>query len=353
MMERFALGFDVGGSSVKGGLFAGDHLLESWEFPADVSDGAIRVVPSIAQSAAAVLEAHGMRKEEVVGIGVALACPVAEDGRCGSSPKLPWDGYDARAAIERACRLPAVIGNDAAFAALGEGWLGSAQGARDILCYTLGTGIGVGIISDGRPLYGARGYAGEVSKLPADLVFESGLWDAATQLDDALSATGIVAMAEAMLAAGGPSALSQESAVTAETVLSAWAAGDEVAAYVVEAFSDAFGRLAAMQCATLAPEVIVIAGGVALAGRPFIDRLQGSCFKHFGALPQTVRVEAATLGKHSGVFGAAKAAYDCASGSSGKAVVDALDAAESAGDDPGATSACSAGDSSGKIPPGT
>ena len=160
-MKNYCFGIDVGGTTVKMGLFKTDgQLLDKWEIPTRTEDGGKAILPDIAAYALAKLVEKNIAREEVAGIGIGVPGPISADGIVPHTANLGW-GY--KEVTKELSELTGIIcrgGNDANVAALGEMWKGAAAGHRSGVMVTLGTGVGGGIIIDGRIIVGAGGAGG-------------------------------------------------------------------------------------------------------------------------------------------------------------------------------------------------
>ena len=168
-MKNYCFGIDVGGTTVKMGLFKTDgQLLDKWEIPTRTEDGGKAILPDIAAYALAKLVEKNIAREEVAGIGIGVPGPISADGIVPHTANLGW-GY--KEVTKELSELTGIIcrgGNDANVAALGEMWKGAAAGHRSGVMVTLGTGVGGGIIIDGRIIVGAGGAGGEIGHIHVD-----------------------------------------------------------------------------------------------------------------------------------------------------------------------------------------
>ncbi len=148
-MKNYCFGIDVGGTTVKMGLFKTDgQLLDKWEIPTRTEDGGKAILPDIAAYALAKLVEKNIAREEVAGIGIGVPGPISADGIVPHTANLGW-GY--KEVTKELSELTGIIcrgGNDANVAAFGEMWQGGGKGHANIVAVTLGTGVGGGIIID-------------------------------------------------------------------------------------------------------------------------------------------------------------------------------------------------------------
>lgn len=208
--------------------------------------------------------------------------------------------------------VPVFAGNDANVAAMGEYWQGSGQKAHSLVLVTLGTGVGSGIILDGKIVYGAHGLGGEVGHTLANpdepLPCNCGHYGC---LDQTASATGIARHAARLLAADDtPSTLRELEAITARDVFDAAKAGDAVAIKAVELCMGFLARSLSMLTCVIDPELFIIGGGVSRAGLFLIDVLKRRYNAEATLTDTRADIVLATLGNDAGIYGAAKLAID-------------------------------------------
>lgn len=165
-MKKYCFGVDVGGTTVKIGLFDKTGLvLDKWEIATRTQDGGKWILPDIAQSLQQKLDEKGIAKEDMAGVGIGAPGPIDKDGVVHEAVNLGWGVFSIKDTLEELCALPVRAGNDANVAALGEMWKGGGQGYRNLVLVTLGTGVGGGIIINGEILSGASGAGGEIGHI--------------------------------------------------------------------------------------------------------------------------------------------------------------------------------------------
>ena len=163
---RYCFGVDIGGTTVKMGLFEEDgNILDKWEIVTDTSEEGKNIIPNISASLEKKIEEHKLDKAEIIGVGVGVPAPVTSDGVVNGTANLGWGYKEVRKELEELTGLKAAIGNDANVAALGEMWKGGGAGERNMIMVTLGTGVGGGVIIDGKILVGENGAGGEIGHL--------------------------------------------------------------------------------------------------------------------------------------------------------------------------------------------
>ena len=162
-MKRYAFGVDIGGTTVKMGLFeTNGNLLDTWEIPTRTIDKGRYILSDIASETAAKLSEKDISALDVEGIGIGVPGPVSSDGTVLKCVNLGWGIFNVEDELNRLTGFKVKAGNDANVAALGEMWQGGGMGFKNLVMVTLGTGVGGGIIIDGRILTGLNGAAGEL-----------------------------------------------------------------------------------------------------------------------------------------------------------------------------------------------
>jgi glucokinase len=309
MGKKYAFGVDIGGTSVKIGLFDTDGvILEKWEIPTNTAENGKAILPDIAAAIEAKLAERKIAKSEVAGIGMGVPGPVDSRGNVLCCANLGWGTFNVEEALSGIIGLPVRAGNDANVAALGEMWKGGGEGYQSIVMVTLGTGVGSGIIVDGKILAGANGAGGEVGHMMVnkDETETCGCGNKGC-LEQYASATGIARLARQRLAQSEvDTVLRQSSQPTAKDVLDAAKAGDAVALELLEEVGEILGVALSRIATVCNPEIFVIGGGVSKAGSILTDVITKYYKKYaFHALEETP-VVLATLGNDAGMYGGVK-----------------------------------------------
>ena len=307
-MSKYAFGVDVGGTSVKLGLFdERGEVLDKWEIPTVTENQGAAILPDMAESIRAKMEEKRLKEADVAGIGIGLPGPVDRNGLLvGRAVNLGWDSVDIPKALNAYIKVPVKAANDANVAAFGELWQGGGKGYENMVAVTLGTGVGGGIIVDGRLLAGATGAGGEIGHLHIqDGETESCNCKNKGCLEQYASATGIVRLAKRRLGEDGKPSTLREGEITAKTVFDAVKAGDGVAIEIAERFGEYLGKGLAIVSAVVNPEVFVIGGGVSKAGDILLTFVEPNFRKY--AFPQCreAKFVLAKLGNDAGIYGAA------------------------------------------------
>ncbi len=307
-MSKYAFGVDVGGTTVKLGLFDGEGtLLDKWEIPTVTENQGEAILPDVAKSITAKMEEKGLAEADVAGIGIGVPGPVDRNGLLvGRAVNLGWDSLDIPKALGAYIKVPVRAANDANVAAFGELWQGGGKGYENLVAVTLGTGVGGGIIVDGKLLAGATGAGGEIGHLHVqDGESESCNCGNKGCLEQYASATGIVRLAKRRLGEDQKESVLREGEISAKSVFDAVKAGDSVAVEIAERFGDFLGKGLAVVAAVVNPEVFVIGGGVSKAGEILLTFVEPNFRKH--AFPQCreAKFVLARLGNDAGIYGAA------------------------------------------------
>ena len=308
-MKTYCFGIDVGGTSVKCGLFHTDGtLVEKWEIPTRTENNGQNILPDVAETINAKLAEKNIDKADVEGVGIGITGPINSRGEAACAVNLYWGFTPVAQILGDLTGLKAQAGNDANVAALGEAWKGAAAGAQNIIMITLGTGVGGGIIINGKILAGSHGAGGEIGHA---LVVrgEEEKCNCGNHgcLEQYASATGIVRVAGRVLAASeDDSTLRELQNITAKDVLDAFKAGDAVAVRIMEYVGDLLGGAIAGFTTVVDPEAIVIGGGVSKAGQPLIDCIEKYYQRYAFSSCKETPIVLATLGNDAGIYGAAK-----------------------------------------------
>ena len=305
---KYCFGVDIGGTTVKLGLFTTDgEIVDKWEIKTRTENQGEAVLPDIAEALKEKLEEKKIGRGEVEGIGVGVPAPVNAEGVVQNTANLGWGYKEVKREMEELSGMRAEIGNDANVAALGEMWLGAGKGRKNIVMVTLGTGVGGGIIIDGKPLVGAHGAGGEIGHLCVNYEETDRCGCGNTGcLEQYASATGITRLANIRLAKDDAKSVLREQEVSAKTVFDAVKAGDAVAKEIAEEFGKYLGHAMANLAAVVDPSAIVIGGGVSKAGEVLIEYVEKNFKERAFFANKDTEFVLATLGNDAGICGAAK-----------------------------------------------
>ncbi len=308
-MGSYCFGIDVGGTTVKCGLFKIDGtMVEKWEIPTRTENHGSQIVPDIAEAILTKMKELNLEKNDVEGVGIGVPGPVDEKGDVLVAVNLFWGFKELSKELTDLTGLPAKAGNDANVAALGEVWKGAAEGAGNIIMVTLGTGVGGGIIVNGKILAGHRGAGGEIGHAVIHHE-ETEQCNCGNHgcLEQYTSATGIVRMAKKELeSSADESVLRGKEDLSAKNVLDAFKAGDPLAVRVIEGVGEDLGGALAVFSCVVDPEVIVIGGGVSRAGEPLLEIIRKYYRRFAFTACKDTPIVLASLGNDAGMYGAAR-----------------------------------------------
>ena len=310
---KYCFGVDIGGTTVKLGLFSeAGAIVEKWEIVTRTENEGAAILPDVAEAINGKLEQHGIEKEQVLGIGVGVPGPVKNDGVVHRCVNVGWGVVNVEKELGDLTGLKVKAGNDANVAALGEMWQGAAKGCRDVIMVTLGTGVGGGIIVDGKVVAGFDGAGGEIGHITVN-AHEKEQCNCGQYgcLEQYASATGVVRVAKRTLEkASEDTALRKHADLTAKDVFDEAKAGDKVALEVVDEVCGILGAALSNIACVVNPEVIVIGGGVSKAG----DILTDAVKKHFVATSfhacANTKFVLAGLGNDAGMYGCVEMLLD-------------------------------------------
>jgi glucokinase len=312
MTDKWLVGVDLGGTTIKMAFIDLDgEIIDKWEIPTDKTGNTITA--DIAKAIDEKLHELNQPKSRLAAIGMGAPGPVnTETGFVYKTTNLGWENYPLKDRLEAETSLPAVIDNDANIAAIGEMWKGAGGGAKNLICVTLGTGVGGGIIVNGKIVHGVNGAGGEIGHITS--IPHGGApcnCGKTGCLETIASATGIVRIALEKLKNDTTSSVLHErwklsGSISAKDVFDAAKENDELALQIVNEVTFHLGLALAILANGLNPEKIVIGGGVSKAGDIIINKVR-QYFDQF-AFPRVAEgasITVATLGNDAGVIGGA------------------------------------------------
>ncbi|MCD8118232.1 MAG: ROK family glucokinase [Lachnospiraceae bacterium] len=302
-MKKYGFGVDIGGTTIKLGLFeTSGKLIEKWEIPTRTEEKGAKILPDVAAAVRKKYKERGLHKEDIEGIGIGVPGPVDADGVVHGCVNLGWKTVDVVSAISALTGLQTAAANDANIAALGEMWQGGGRGCENVLMVTLGTGVGGGVIMDGRIAAGAHGAGGEIGHMTVDwLETEPCNCGRKGCLEQYASATGVVRLAKKHV-----TKFAEAENLTAKDIFDAAKSGDENACDVVFLMSRILGGALANVAVVCDPEIIVIGGGVSKAGDFLLDAVQKQFEDRAFPACKGTRFALAELGNDAGIYGGMK-----------------------------------------------
>ena len=311
-MKEYAFGIDLGGTTAKIGLFTtSGALLEKWEVATDTSHAGEHILENLAAAVLDKMKEKSIQPEQVEGVGIGVPGPVLDSSIvpivCANLGG--WGERNVSAQLSGLLDgLKVLVGNDANVAALGEIWMGAAKGAKNAVMVTLGTGVGGGVVVNGKVIDGVHGAGGEIGHITVNR-HETAVCGCGKRgcLEQYSSATGVVRCMKKLLDENPdiPCVL-RGTEFAAKDVFDAARNGDALAAREVDEMSDTLGMALANIASTVDPEAFLVGGGVARAGdvlfAPLNKHFQEYAFKSCRETP----IKQASLGNDAGIYGAVR-----------------------------------------------
>lgn len=308
-MGKLCFGVDLGGTTVKMGVFTVEgSLLSDWEIPTRKEEDGKYILDDIAASIKAKIEEEAISEADVVGVGIGVPGPVTAAGIVKGCVNLGWGDVPVEEILKDKTGFPAKAGNDANVAALGELWQGGGKGYNNLVMVTLGTGVGGGIVLDGKIVTGTHGAAGELGHMPV-VYDETECCGCGKKgcLEQVASATGIVKETKKLLKnPKAESTLKDIENFTAKDVFDAAKAGDALAIESVDKLGEYLGIALSHIACVVDPDIFIIGGGVSKAGEFLIDAINKHYVEKTFHQCRKTPIKLATLGNSAGIYGAAK-----------------------------------------------
>ena len=310
---KFCFGVDIGGTTIKMGLFNSEgELIDKWEITTRRENGGEHVPQDIADAIEKKCEEKSINKDDIIGVGIGVPGPVTPDGTVMKCANLGWGIFNVNEKMTELTGLKCKAVNDANAAALGELWKGGGKGFSNLVFITLGTGVGGGIVIDGKVISGIHGGGGEIGHI----VVNSSEKDICGcgghgHLEQYASATGIVRMALKELADNScESSLKQIENLTCKDVFDAAKTGDDLAGKLVDTMCAYLAQALSGVAATCDPEAYVIGGGVSKAGKIITDTVKKHFYENNMNVLKNAEFRLAELGNDAGIYGAAYLSID-------------------------------------------
>ena len=311
-MKEYAFGIDLGGTTAKIGLFTtSGALLEKWEVATDTSHAGEHILENLAAAVLGKMKEQSIQPEQVEGVGIGVPGPVLDSSIvpivCANLGG--WGERNVSAQLSGLLDgLKVLVGNDANVAALGEIWMGAAKGAKNAVMVTLGTGVGGGVVVNGKVIDGVHGAGGEIGHITVNR-HETAVCGCGKRgcLEQYSSATGVVRCMKKLLDENPDTpCVLRGTEFSAKDVFDAARNGDALAAREVDEMSDTLGMALANIASTVDPEAFLVGGGVARAGdvlfAPLNKHFQEYAFKSCRETP----IKQASLGNDAGIYGAVR-----------------------------------------------
>ena len=311
-MKEYAFGIDLGGTTAKIGLFTtSGALLEKWEVATDTSNAGEHILENLAAAVLGKMKEQSIQPEQVEGVGIGVPGPVLDSSIvpivCANLGG--WGERNVSAQLSGLLDgLKVLVGNDANVAALGEILMGAAKGAKNAVMVTLGTGVGGGVVVNGKVIDGVHGAGGEIGHITVNR-HETAVCGCGKRgcLEQYSSATGVVRCMKKLLDENPDTpCVLRGTDFAAKDVFDAARNGDALASREVEDMSNTLGMALASIASTTDPEMFLVGGGVARAGDVLFDPL----VKHFKEYAfrscRETPIKAASLGNDAGIYGAVR-----------------------------------------------
>ena len=309
---KYGFGIDLGGTTVKLAYFdQTGEMLDKWEIPTVTENEGKQILPDIAASIQHYMEAYGIPETAILGVGIGVPGPVDGDGVVNKCVNLGWGVFNIARELTELTGFPVKAGNDANVAALGEYWKGGGQGCRNMVLATLGTGVGGGIVIEGKLLHGTHGSGAEIGHMVLNR-HETAVCGCGKKgcVEQYCSATGIVNLAKKHLAAVEEDSVLRGGEISAKAIFDAGKAGDKLANEILEQYYEYMGEFLGTLCSVIDPEVVVLGGGVSKAGDVLLKGVEPYFHKYVFHAASGAKFALASLGNDAGAYGAFKLALD-------------------------------------------
>ena len=299
---KYGFGVDLGGTTVKIAYFdATGNLLDKWEIPTVTANSGAQILPDIADSINKYIDTKDIQRSSILGLGIGVPGPVDSKGIVNKCVNLGWGVFNIPDELEKLTGFSVKAGNDANVAALGEYWMGGGKGCDNMVFVTLGTGVGGGIVIEGKLLHGTHGSGAEIGHMVLNRN-ETAVCGCGKRgcVEQYCSATGISRLAR----------LHGMGDMTCKEIFDAGKAGNPEALAVLDEYYEYLGEFLGSLCSVVDPETVVIGGGVSKAGQVLIDGIEPKFQKYVFHAASNVRFTLAALGNDAGAYGAFKLALD-------------------------------------------
>lgn len=304
---KYCYGVDIGGTSIKYSLFQESReLVEKWSQPTNIKNGGKSILSDIALAILDHMDEHNLEHQQILGIGLGIPGAIDSSGVVIVAPNIGWKQVDACAKLSELTGLSVYAINDANAAALGEFHYGGGKGYQSMVLLTLGTGVGGGIILDGNIVTGFAGAAGEIGHMVMnEQEKESCGCGNYGCLEQYASATGLVRTYRHLRNEGMDGLLDPEKELCAKDVFDVYWKEDACAKEAIETLGYYLGKACAMIACVISPDVIVLGGGVSLAGEVLLQVVNKYYQRFTYKACREIPFALATMGNDAGIYGAA------------------------------------------------
>lgn len=312
-MEQYLFGVDIGGTTVKLGLFQTDGTLcDKWEIHSRTENKGKCILSDVADSVAEKIKNRNLDKTQVLGIGVGVPGPVIHDTTVLECVNLGWGVTHVADELKALLGFKVKVGNDANVAALGEMWQGGGKGYKNMVMVTLGTGVGGGIILDEKILTGSNGSAGEIGHITVNFEENAGCnCGKVGCLEQYASASGIVRLGKKLLNESmEPTKLRNYTNISAKAIFDCAKEGDALAKSLVDELGKYLGIALSHVASVVDPQAFVIGGGVSKAGSILIDVTKKYYKPNVMKSLKDKDFKLAKLGNDAGIYGCARMVLD-------------------------------------------
>ena len=308
---KYYAGIDLGGTNTKIGLVDEDgNIIFTTIVKTDSMEGFEKTIQRLSKILLQQVKSFDLNFDDVQSVGVGVPGPVLNSRVVKFWANFPWkNGVDLALEFEKNLGKPVKADNDVNVITLGEMWKGSAQGYKNVLGLAIGTGIGGGIIVDGKLVSGENGAGGEVGHIKVERdgklcgCGQKGCWEAYA------SATGLIREAQSRLAVNKTNGLYEQVIgrdLEAKDIYDVAKEGDAFALDLVDYEADYIALGIGNLLNVLDPEIVVVGGGVSLAGDILFDKVKERLKKYaFPSTTENLKIVAASLGNDAGILGAA------------------------------------------------
>jgi ROK family protein len=308
---KYYAGIDLGGTNTKIGLVDEDgNIIFTTIVKTDSMEGFEKTIQRLSKILLQQVKSFDLNFDDVQSVGVGVPGPVLNSRVVKFWANFPWkNGVDLALEFEKNLGKPVKADNDVNVITLGEMWKGSAQGYKNVLGLAIGTGIGGGIIVDGKLVSGENGAGGEVGHIKVERdgklcgCGQKGCWEAYA------SATGLIREAQSRLAVNKTNGLYEQVIgrdLEAKDIFDVAKEGDAFALDLVDYEADYIALGIGNLLNVLDPEIVVVGGGVSLAGDILFDKVKERLKKYaFPSTTENLKIVAASLGNDAGILGAA------------------------------------------------
>lgn len=307
-MAKYIFGLDVGGMSVKIGLFKDEQLVEKFRIKTSTDNNGKEILPDIVKELKWIISEKEIDKEDILGIGVGVPGAIIDQGIAMQAVNLGWERTDVKGYLEEKLNIKTLVANDANLAALGEMWKVDIDD-DNLVFVTLGTGVGGGIIINGKILEGSTGSGGEIGHFPIvdeDLPWTCGCGNRRC-VEQLCSAQGLVNLSKHLLNEKDvESKLRDIKDYEAKDILDLAKEGDKFALEVVDLHAKYMGKALATIASIINPSYFMIGGGLSEAGSFLLDKYEKEYRKQAFSGASNAKILKRMLGNDAGIYGAAK-----------------------------------------------